>query len=161
MSTLACNTRKMSATLFSPMETLMGYTASTASTLHSTHISKKELKHNVTLVSGEIPEETIASRLRILDTLRDEAIKVKAEKGARIKEQYDKKTHDWNFEEGQEVLLYDSSLLKQWSRKLEEKWTGPYVILWKGDLGAYVLDMGGWKSKTVSGDHIKAYHQRV
>ena len=91
----------------------MGYTASTTSTLHSTHISKKELKHNVTLVSGEIPEETVTSRLRILDTLRDKAIRVKAEKNDRMKERYDKKTRDWDFEEGQEVLLYDSSLLKQ------------------------------------------------
>ena len=78
-----------------------------------------------------------------------------------MKERYDKKTHDRDFEEGQEVLLYDSSLLKQWSRKLEERWTGPYIVLWKGDLGAYILDMGKGKTKTVSGDHIKLYHRRT
>ena len=77
-----------------------------------------------------------------------------------MKERYDKKVHERPFAVGDEVLVYDSTLLKQWSRKLEERWLGPYVILWKGSLGAYAVDVGG-KQKMVSGDQLKAYHRRV
>jgi hypothetical protein len=77
-----------------------------------------------------------------------------------MRERYDKKTRPQTFQEGQEVLLYDSSLLKQWSRKLEERWTGPYVVLWTGELGAYTIDLGQGKTRIVSGDHLKAYHRR-
>ena len=64
------------------------------------------------------------------------------------------------FAVGDEVLVYNLTLLKQWSHKLEERWLGPYVILWKGSLGAYAVDVGG-KQKMVSGDQLKAYHRRV
>jgi integrase-like protein len=161
MSVLACNTRKTSATSFSPMEALMGYTASTASTLRMSHTPKKELKEKLALVAEDTSAEDTTTRLHILETLRDEIQRVRTEKTERMKERYDKKTHNRDFNEGQEVLLYDMSLLKQWSRKLEERWTGPYVVIWKGDLGAYVIDMGNHKTKTVSGDHLKAYHRRL
>ena len=29
-------------------------------------------------------------------------------------------------------LYYDLMLLKQWSRKLKERWTGPYHVVWEG-----------------------------
>jgi hypothetical protein len=77
-----------------------------------------------------------------------------------LKERYDKKVHAQEFLEGQEVLLYDSTLLKQWSRKLEERWTGPYLVTWKGSMGAYSIDVGDGKMKLVSGDQLKRYHRR-
>ncbi|GBG85178.1 hypothetical protein CBR_g39743 [Chara braunii] len=49
---------------------------------------------------------------------------------------------------GDVVLLYDSSLEKQWSRKLDKRWLGPYRILRCGEFGAYQieeLDGTGWQ----------------
>ena len=51
-SILACNTRKISTTCFSAMESLMGYTAGTASGLKLLGMKKKELKDNMDLVIG-------------------------------------------------------------------------------------------------------------
>ncbi|GBG72907.1 hypothetical protein CBR_g12627 [Chara braunii] len=41
---------------------------------------------------------------------------------------------------GDVVLLYDSSLEKQWSRKLDKRWMGPYRILRCGEFGAYQIE---------------------
>lgn len=160
-SVFSCNTRKISTTNFSPIEVLMGYTASTSLTLRLGGLSKRNVKRRLKLLTHHTQERTpVQSRLRALDTLREEAIRVRDIKAVKMKERYDKKTRIKPFEEGQEVLLYDSSLLKQWSRKLEERWNGPYTILWKGDHGAYTIDLGNGKTRTVSGDHLKLYHRR-
>jgi len=159
-SIFACNTRKVSTTNFSPMESLMGFTAGTASTLKYSKMSKKELRKKVALVTEGIPDKMTSMRLLILESLRDEAINVKNHEAHKMKERYDKKVHLKEFQEGQEVLLYDSSLLKQWSRKLDERWMGPYLIVWKGSLGAYSIDMGEKGMKMVSGDNLKPYYQR-
>jgi WD40 repeat protein len=160
-SIFACNTRKVSTTSFSPIETLMGYTASTSSTLHIRKLSKRGIKKRLELLTHHSQNVApIRSRIRLLETLRDEAIRIRDVKTTKMKERYDKKTRPQTFQEGQEVLLYDSSLLKQWSRKLEERWNGPYVVLWSGERGAYTIDLGQNKTRTVSGDHLKAYHRR-
>ena len=38
------------------------------------------------------------------------------------------------------VLLYNSSLDKQWSQKLKNKWLGPYKIREIGETGTYLLN---------------------
>ena len=86
---------------------------------------------------------------------------MKDEKARRMKERYDRKTHTAVYEEGQEVLLYDMSLLKQWSRKLEERWSGPYTVVWRGEMGSYSVDTGDGRIKVVSGDHLKGYNRRI
>ncbi|GBG84672.1 hypothetical protein CBR_g39047 [Chara braunii] len=43
-------------------------------------------------------------------------------------------------EVGDIVLLYDSSLEKQWSRKLDNRWMGPYRIIKKTEHGAYEIE---------------------
>ncbi|GBG68967.1 hypothetical protein CBR_g3666 [Chara braunii] len=58
---------------------------------------------------------------------------------------------------GDVVLLYDSSLEKQWSRKLDKRWLGPYRILRCGEFGAYQieeLDGTGWQD-WVTGTRLK------
>ncbi|GBG80610.1 GT2-family glycosyltransferase [Chara braunii] len=55
---------------------------------------------------------------------------------------------------GDVVLLYDSSLEKQWSRKLDKRWMGPYRILRCGEFGAYPieeLDESDWQDWGASG----------
>ena len=157
-SVLACNTRKISTTGFSAMESLMGYTAGTASGLKLMKMSKKELNERIKLVVGEIPDKITGMRLRVLESLRDESIRVKEITSKKMKERYDKRVHERPFAVGDEVLVYDSTLLKQWSRKLEERWLGPYEISWKGTMGAYTVEVDG-KSKMVSGDQMKFYYR--
>jgi len=41
---------------------------------------------------------------------------------------------------GDMVLLYNSSLDKQWSQKLKNKWLGPYTIREIGETGTYLLN---------------------
>ncbi|GBG70225.1 hypothetical protein CBR_g6356 [Chara braunii] len=41
---------------------------------------------------------------------------------------------------GDVVLLYDSSLEKQWSRKLDKRWLGPYRILRCSEFGGYQIE---------------------
>lgn len=158
-SVLACNTRKISTTGFSAMESLMGFTAGTASGLKLLKMSKKELNKKMKLVVNGISDKVIGMRLRVLESLRDESIRVKEITSKKMKERYDKRVHERPFAEGDEVLVYDSTLLKQWSRKLEERWLGPYKITWKGTMGAFTVDVDG-KSKMVSGDQLKFYYRR-
>ena len=159
-SILACNTHKISTTSFSAMESLMGYTAGTASGLKHLGMKKKELKDRMNLVIEEVPAKLLGMRLRVLESLRDEALRVKSFCDQAMKVRYDKKVHERVFEVGTEVMLYDMSLVKQWSRKLEERWLGPFKVTWKGTLGAYEIDLGNGKTKMVSGDQLKQYHHR-
>ena len=138
----------------------MGFTAGTASSLQLMKILRKELNQHIKMVIEGIPDKITGMHLRVLESLRDEAIRVKEITSQKMKERYDKKVREHLFAVGDEVLVYNSTLLKQWSRKLEERWLGPYVILWKGSLGAYAVDVDG-KQKMVSGDQLKAYHRHV
>ncbi|GBG70641.1 hypothetical protein CBR_g7943 [Chara braunii] len=63
---------------------------------------------------------------------------------------------------GDVVLLYDSSLEKQWSRKLDKRWLGPYRIVRVEDFGAYQieeLNETEWKD-WVSGTRLKKFVAR-
>ncbi|GBG76569.1 hypothetical protein CBR_g22450 [Chara braunii] len=63
---------------------------------------------------------------------------------------------------GDAVLLYDSSLEKQWSRKLDKRWLGLYRIIRIGDFGAYQIEeLNGteWKD-WVSGTRLKKFVAR-
>ncbi|GBG89301.1 hypothetical protein CBR_g49010 [Chara braunii] len=63
---------------------------------------------------------------------------------------------------GDVVLLYYSSLEKQWSRKLDKRWLGPYRIVRCGDFGAYQIEeLNGTKWKDwVSGTRLKKFVAR-
>ncbi|GBG67228.1 hypothetical protein CBR_g84891 [Chara braunii] len=63
---------------------------------------------------------------------------------------------------GDVVVLYDSSLEKQWSRKLDKRWLGPYRIVRVGDFGAYQieeLNRAEWKD-WVFGTRLKKFVAR-
>ncbi|GBG69083.1 hypothetical protein CBR_g3781 [Chara braunii] len=66
------------------------------------------------------------------------------------------------FEVGDTVLLYDSSLEKQWSRKLDKRWLGPYKVAKVGEHGAYQIEeMDGtaWRD-WVSGSRLRKFVAR-
>jgi hypothetical protein len=139
----------------------MGYTAGTASGLKHMGMSKKILSEKMALVVKGIPGDVIRLRLRIVESLRDEALRIKEMKSSEMKARYDKKVKMREFKVGDEVLLFDSSLLKQWSRKLDERWLGPYEVVWKGTMGAFSIKKECGKEKIVSGDQLKHYHRRM
>jgi hypothetical protein len=60
------------------------------------------------------------------------------------------------------VLLYDSSLEKQWSRKLDNRWLGPYRITRKTEHGEYEIEeLDGTKARNwVSGSHLRKFIPR-
>jgi len=159
-SIFACNTRRISTMNASTIETLMGYTAQTASKLKHNLISKQELSHKLASISNPNPDVTTQERLRILETFRDEVIRVRDFNQDKIKHRYDSKIRSKAFTVGQEVLMYDSSLLKQWSRKLDERWLGPFQVKWVGSKGAYSIGSEDGTERLVSGDQLKLYHRR-
>jgi len=64
---------------------------------------------------------------------------------------------------GDMVLLYNSSLDKQWSQKLKNRWLGPYWIREIAeDKGTYLLDEldGTQLDGIIVGDRIKKFHPR-
>jgi hypothetical protein len=65
--------------------------------------------------------------------------------------------------EGDFVLLRNSALEKQWSRKFDRKWFGPYRIIEVKDGGVYRLaDMDGTLLKdSVAGSRLKPFYHRV
>ncbi|GBG69356.1 hypothetical protein CBR_g4050 [Chara braunii] len=63
---------------------------------------------------------------------------------------------------GDIVLLYDSSLEKQWSQKLDKRWLGPYRVTRCGEHGAYQIEeLNGttWKD-WVLGSRLKKFVAR-
>jgi len=63
---------------------------------------------------------------------------------------------------GDMVLLYNSSLEKQWSQKLKNKWLGPYKIREIGETGTYLLnELDGMELQRIfAGDQIKKFFAR-
>ena len=161
-SVYSCNTRKVSSTGFSPMEALMGFTAGMASSVKHLKMSKAEIREKLQLLTtaDSVPEGLLAARLEMLEALREEVIRVKDASALEMKKRYDQKVRIVEFEIGNKVLLFDSTLLKQWSRKLEERWIGPYTVTWKGSMGAYTIVDAEGKAKLVSGDQLKRYYER-
>jgi len=60
------------------------------------------------------------------------------------------------------VLLYNSSLDKQCSQKLKNKWLGPYKIREIGETGTYLLnELDGTELQGIfAGDQIKKFFAR-
>src|SRR5436305_9936257 len=119
-SVFACNTQPNSSTSFSAMQSLMGYTAGTASEHKILQIKRSELRHHLTLVLGGLSKNFEKERVCMLESLRDEAVRVKDIKADKMKACYDHHVKTQRFELGDLVLLFNLALLKQWSHKLEE-----------------------------------------
>ena len=90
-SIFACNTRKITTTSSSAMEALLGYNAHTASQLKFDPISKKELSNKLQVISKTVPEDQLQNRIRVLETFREEVIRVRDINQEKIKQRYDQR----------------------------------------------------------------------
>src|SRR5436305_12174442 len=111
-SVFACNTRPNSSTSFSAMQSLMGYTAGTASERKILQVKQSELRHRLTLVLGGPSKNFKKERVCMLESLWDEAVRVKDVKADKMKIRYDRHVKTQKFELGDLVLLFNSALLK-------------------------------------------------
>ncbi|GBG78454.1 hypothetical protein CBR_g26484 [Chara braunii] len=112
-------------------------------------------------------EELVDLRARQIDTIEDrieEAASRTTDSRTKDKFQWDKMAmvRKEPLKVGEVVLLYDSSLEKQWSRKLDKRWLGPYRVTRCGEHGAYQIEeLNGttWKD-WVSGSRLKKFVAR-
>jgi hypothetical protein len=157
-SVAACNSRRVSTTGFTPREALLGYTAPSISELERL---QKESRTERIIVAQTAGAKELKDRLEVLEAIRDEAIEAKDRRIEEWKERYDGKIRSRDLNVGDEVLLHDTSTANDMSGKLLPKWQGPYKILWKGNQGAYRIELAPGTIRQVSGDRIKPYHRRL
>jgi hypothetical protein len=151
---LACNTRPVETTGFTPMQALMGYTAHTRHDLENAkHDYRKHVKR-----SHPYPAAPIASRLTVLESLRDESQRIRTDRTTRWQMRQNPQSLRKPFELGDLVLLFDSASAANMSNKLASKWLGPCTITWKGSQGAYRIQLPNGHNRLVSGDNLKRYH---
>ena len=155
---LAINTRKVDATGFTPMQALIRYTARAPLEIKYRGCQVKEALKKLKELEEDRGEQ-LQTRLTLLEAIRGEVTLKRRVMNEKIKKKYDKKVKDDAFEVGDYVLMKDYALEKQWSRKLDPRWTDPYKIIWKGEYRAYGIEIGGGKEKTISRDHLKRYFQ--
>jgi hypothetical protein len=111
-------------------------------------------------------EELLEARIRQLER-RDEDVGVAQQRIRRSREvnkAYFDRTHRLRphpLKEGDFVIVYDSSLIKQWSRKFDNRWLGPYVVQEVHDNGSYSLnELDGSPLRTkIAGKRVKLFKQ--
>jgi len=83
--------------------------------------------------------QELKERLRATTQLAREHIK---EEKAKAKQQYDKRAGKVTFKTGDKVLVYDETLRRGRSKKLEALWTRPYTIIEKNSEVNYTIKRG-------------------
>ena len=65
------------------------------------------------------------------------------------------------YKKGDKVLLYDSRIDKQWSRKLDQRWKGPFTVEKRLDKGSYILSNNfGQMPEPIHSDRLKSHRNR-
>ena len=65
------------------------------------------------------------------------------------------------YQKGDQVLMYDSRLDKQWSGKLDKKWKGPFTVEKRLNKGSYILsNQFGLMKEPIHSDRLKLYQNR-
>ena len=111
-------------------------------------------------------ENQVSLLQRVEEILKINELKEYVRKNIQKSQQKQKDYHDKTvkkteeFQIGDQVLLYKSYLDKQWSRKLEEKWKGPYEIVEVLGKGAYNVKDEKGKESIQNGKNLKKYYNR-
>ncbi|KAM0731592.1 Retrovirus-related Pol polyprotein from transposon 412 [Formica fusca] len=82
----------------------------------------------------ELKEKLRASQQVAKEHLKNEKIKTK--------ENYDKKTKEIKLKVGEKILLYDETVRRGRSKKLDSLWSGPYTIIEKNSEVNYTIKRG-------------------
>jgi len=112
------NTTPHTATGFTPFELMYGHQA-----ILSTALTKQPKP----TYSYDYAQE-LRKRIRATNQLAKEHIK---QENIKSKQQYDKSINEKLFKVGNKVLLYDETVRRGRSKKLESQWIGPYTIIEK------------------------------
>jgi len=138
------NTTPHSATKFTPFELMYGHQATLPTAL------TKQPKQTY---SYEDYAQELRERLRATNQLAKEHLKQEKEKA---KQQYDKAINKRTFQIGDKVLLYDETVRRGRSKKLEPQWIGPYVIIEKNNDLNYTIKRGR-KTTRIHANRIKPF----
>ncbi len=149
------NTMEKEVQGYSPFEILYGQPARTS-------LSNK---HDPAIVDPAHQEQLNKERRNMLAIIRKTAID-RIEEEHRIIERNSRLPQPRDYHIGQSVLVYRPSLEKQWSKKLQPRWIGPFQVSAKRAGGAYlVVEKRGLlrhlyrAGRPVNHTHLKPYHK--
>jgi len=118
------------ATGYTPFELVYGHQADLLTAL--TKPSKPTYNYND-------HAQELKERLRVTNRLAKEHVK---DEKIKAKLQYDKKAKEITFKISDKILIYDKTLRRGQSKKLESLWTGPYKIIEKHSEVNYIVKKG-------------------
>ncbi|KAM0727554.1 Retrovirus-related Pol polyprotein from transposon 17.6 [Formica fusca] len=124
------NTTPHTATGYTPFELVYGHQADLPTAL--TRPPKPTYNYD------DYAQE-LKGRLRATNQLAKKHVK---EEKIKAKQQYDKNTREIKFKVGDKVLVYDETLRRGRSKKLESLWIGPYTIIEKNSDVNYTIKKG-------------------
>lgn len=124
------NTTPHTATEYTPFELVYGHQAEMPTAL----MKPPKPMYNYDDYAQELKERLRATNRIARENIKDEKIK--------SKKNYDKKTKEIKFQIGDKVLIFDKTLRRKRSKKLESLWTGPYVITEKHSDVNYTVKRG-------------------
>lgn len=126
----AYNTTPHTATEFTPFELVYGRQAELSTAL----MKPPAIQYNLDNYAHELKE-----RLRVGNKVARENLNQEKQIA---KNQYDKKVNNKMFKVGDKVLLYDETLRRGRSKKLESLWVGSYTIIEKTSDVNYTIKKG-------------------
>jgi len=138
------NTTPHLATGYTPFELVYGHLAEIPTTL----TKPPKPTYNYEDYAQELKERIRATNQIAKENVREEKRK--------SKEYYDKKTTETAFRAGDKVLIFDETLRRGRSKKLDAQWKGPYIITEKKSDANYIIKTGR-KSMTVHANRLKLF----
>ena len=136
MATLAVNSRRSGRLKMSPMESLFGKTPKSPYEVDAALASVDDLAERFRTIEDTAD---LQERLRLLGTIRDEAIRTTQVINEKMKKRFGGSPETSSFGIGALVLVRNRSKKKK--KKLSQPWLGPGKIVSKGELGAMRIRM--------------------
>ena len=154
-ATLAINSRQSPRLLCSPMQALFGRKPKVPTEVNALRLAIQNIAARYAKVEEMQPEEH-RDRLRLLGSIRDDAIRITQEINRRMVERYNRRIKPYVFKKGDRVWMR-SRIDRAKGKKLLHRWSGPGTITWIGEWGAAEVEdiYGGTKMYNL--DDLKPY----
>ena len=104
----------------------------------------------------KIDPEKHRERLRLLGSIRDDAIRVTQEVNRRMMERYNRRIQPYVFRKGDRVWMR-SRISRAKGKKLLHRWNGPGTITWIEEWGAAQVEDVHGRTKMYNLDDLKPY----